>query len=422
MNYTKKVLSNGLRIVVVPMKENPTVTVLVLVEAGSKYEQKENNGISHFLEHMCFKGTQKRLTHKEISFELDELGAHYNAFTGQEYTGYFAKADNASFEKILDVVSDIYQNSTFSEKEMEKEKGVILEEINMYKDLPQRIVEEEFSKLLYGDVPAGWSIAGLKENILKMKRSDFVDYRKKHYVAEATTVVVAGNVEEKKAFDMVKKSFSKISVSKKYGKKGVKETQKKPQVGLYFKDTDQTHIILGVRSLDMYKDNISVARLLSGILGGGMSSRLFTKMREDLGICYYVHAGQDSSTDHGVFVVSAGVDTKRIGIAIKAIIEEFARLKEELVSKEELDKVKSMLIGNLKLSLESSDSIAEFYGFQEAFKKKIGNPEDRIKEIKAVTAEEIRKLANEIFVDKKLNLSIVGKFKDKTMFEKILKF
>jgi len=168
---------------------------------------------------MCFKGTTKRPTHKEISFELDKLGCHYNAFTNQEYTGYFAKADNASFGKILDIVSDIYLNPTFPEKEMEKEKGVIIEEINMYKDLPQAIVSNEFIKLLYGDQPAGWFIAGLKENILKMKRSDFVDYCKKHYVAEATTVVVAGNVEEKMTFDLVKKSFAKISSGKKEGKR-----------------------------------------------------------------------------------------------------------------------------------------------------------------------------------------------------------
>jgi len=422
MNYIKKILPNGLRIIFVPMHENPTVTVFVLVEAGSKYENKKNNGISHFLEHMCFKGTTKRPTHKEISFELDKLGCHYNAFTNQEYTGYFAKADNASFGKILDIVSDIYLNPTFPEKEMEKEKGVIIEEINMYKDLPQAIVSNEFIKLLYGDQPAGWFIAGLKENILKMKRSDFVDYCKKHYVAEATTVVVAGNVEEKMTFDLVKKSFSKISSGKKEGKKRVSEIQSKPEVSIFFKDTDQTHIILGVRSLNMYDKNIPVARLLSGILGRGLSSRLFMKMREELGICYYVNAGQDSSTDHGIFEVSAGVDTNRIEIAIKAILTELALLKKELVSEEELKKVKMMLIGNLKLSLESSDSIAEFYGFQEVFKEKIKKPEDIIKEINAVTAEEIKKLASEIFIDSKLNLSIVGKFKDKSVFEKILKF
>jgi len=172
----------------------------------------------------------------------------------------------------------------------------------------------------------------------------------------------------------------------------------------------------------MYDKNIPVARLLSGILGRGLSSRLFMKMREELGICYYVNAGQDSSTDHGIFEVSAGVDTNRIEIAIKAILTELALLKKELVSEEELKKVKMMLIGNLKLSLESSDSIAEFYGFQEVFKEKIKKPEDIIKEINAVTAEEIKKLASEIFIDSKLNLSIVGKFKDKSAFEKILKF
>src|SRR6266850_72679 len=192
MKYSKKVLKNGLRVVTIPMKDNPTATVLVLVETGSKYETKKVNGISHFLEHMCFKGTAKRPKAIDISKELDALGSQYNAFTAQEYTGYYAKSDARHFRQIFDVVSDIYLNSIFPDGEMQKEKGVIIEEINMYEDMPQRHVQDLMMKLLYGDQPAGWNIAGEKKNILEMKRDDFVAYKEKHYLPEATVLVVAG--------------------------------------------------------------------------------------------------------------------------------------------------------------------------------------------------------------------------------------
>ena len=205
MKFNKTILKNGLRVITVPMKDNPTVTVLMMVEAGSKYETKEINGLSHFLEHMCFKGTTKRPKAIDISQELDTVGAQYNAFTSQEYTGYYAKADFKHLDLLLDVVSDMYLNPIFEDKEIEKEKGVIIEEINMYEDLPHRKVQEIFMKLLYGDQPAGWDIAGTKDNIKNIKRSDFLDYRRKHYVPSATTLVVAGRFDEKKVSPIFKK-------------------------------------------------------------------------------------------------------------------------------------------------------------------------------------------------------------------------
>ncbi|MFA6430680.1 MAG: pitrilysin family protein [Candidatus Paceibacterota bacterium] len=422
MNYKRKVLKNGLRIITVPMRENPTATVLVLVEAGSKYENKENNGLSHFLEHMCFKGTVKRPSSATITKELDGIGAHYNAFTSQEFTGYFAKADYKNLDKILDVVSDMYLNPVFDEKEIEKEKGVIIEEINMYKDLPQATVQEEFAKLLYGDVPAGWTIAGPKENILKMRRTDFIDYRNKHYVASATTVIVAGKFDDKTITKKISKAFADIGKWKKGEKKKVVESQKEPQASLYYKDTDQTHMVIGVRAFDTYSKYNSVLNIIQGILSGGLSSRLFQKMRDEMGICYYVRAEKDASTDHGNFSVSAGVDSKRVKDAITAIIDEFKKLKTELVGEEELNKVKQYLIGSMRLGLESSDDIAGFFGHQEILRKPIKNTEDIIKEIKAVKAEDIKYLAEKIFRNESLNLSIVGKFKEKQEFINILKF
>jgi predicted Zn-dependent peptidase len=422
MKYSKKILKNGLRVITVPMKDNPTATVLVLVETGSKYEDKKVNGISHFLEHMCFKGTEKRPKAIDISKELDAMGSQYNAFTSQEYTGYYAKSDAKHFGKIFDVVSDIYLNSTFPEAEMEKEKGVIIEEINMYEDMPNRHVQDLMMKLLYGDTPAGWNIAGEKENILAMKRDDFVKYKKAHYLPGATTIAVAGRVTEKEVMKEVNRVFGKVAGGKKAGKIPVKESQKAPEILVKWKKTDQTHFVLGVRTFDLFNKKNAILSVLGGILGGGMSSRLFQKLREEMGVGYYVRAYNDTFTDHGFFQVSAGVDNKRINEVIKAVIEECNKLKSEFISKDELNKVKECLIGNMKLSLESSDDIANFYGSQELLKKEIKSAEDKAREIRKVTAEEIQSMAKEIFKNEKLNLALIGPFKDKAPFRKILKF
>ncbi len=422
MNYTKKKLKNGMRIITIPMKENPTTTVLVLVETGSKYENKENNGISHFLEHMCFKGTVKRPTSADISKELDNIGSQYNAFTGQEFTGYYAKSDYKNLDTILNIVSDLYLNPIFPEKEIEKEKGVIIEEINMYQDLPRRIVEEEFYKILYGNHPAGWNIAGTKENIQKIKRTDFIDYRSKHYVASATTVVVSGKINEKDVFKKVTKVFKEIGMWKKDNKEKVLENQKSPQVSIHYKDTDQTHIMLGVRSYNTYSKYNPIIMVMNSIMSGGMSSRLFQKLRDEMGICYYVGADNNEFTDHGFFSVFAGVDSKRVKEAIVILLSEMNKIKNNFVKAEELNKAKQHLIGGLNLGLESSDSLAMFYGEQEVLRKELKKPEDIIKEIKAVTAEEIKFVAERIFKDEGLNLTIVGKFKDDKEFKEILKF
>ncbi len=420
MQFSKKILKNGLRVVTVPMKDNPTVTVLVLVEAGSKYETKRVNGISHFLEHMCFKGTVKRPKAIDISKELDSIGSQYNAFTAQEYTGYYAKSDAKHFARIFDVVSDIYLNSTFPEAEIEREKGVIIEEINMYEDMPNRHVQDLIMELLYGDQPAGWNVAGEKKNITDMKRTDFVAYKKAHYVPSATTIVVSGSVTEKEVLKEVKKVFGDISGGKKTGKLKVKESQNKPEVLVKFKKTDQTHFVLGVRTYDLFSKKNAVLSVLGGVLGGGMSSRLFQKLREEMGVCYYVRAYNDSYTDHGFFQISAGVDNKRVTEVVKVILEECKKLKNEKVSADELEKVKECLIGNMKLSLESSDDIANFIGGQELLKKEILLAEEKAKEIRKVKAEDVQKLAKEIFIDKKLNLGLIGPFAGKKEFLDIL--
>ncbi len=421
MQFSKKVLHNGLRIITIPMKDNPTVTVLALVEAGSKYETKKVNGISHFLEHMCFKGTTKRSKAVDISKELDSLGSQYNAFTSQEYTGYYAKSDARHFRQIFDIVSDIYLNSTFPDAEMEREKGVIIEEINMYEDMPHRHVHDLMMQLLYGDQPAGWNIAGEKKNILGMKRDDFVTYKSEHHLPEATVLVVAGAITEKEVLKEVNDIFGKIPRGKKGQKLKVKEKQSKPQALISFKKTDQTHFVMGVRTYGLFEKHNVALSVLSGLLGGGMSSRLFVKLREEMGVGYYVRAGNDAYTDHGFFEISAGVDNKRIEEVLYAVLEECRKLKKFEVPEEEMNKVKECLIGNMKLSLESSDDIANFHGGQELLKREILGAEEKAKRIREVTAKDILVLSKEIFKNEKLNLALIGPFKDKAKFEKLLK-
>jgi len=394
------------------MPDNPSVTVLVMVETGSKYETKETNGLSHFLEHMVFKGTTKRPKASDISRELDSIGAHYNAFTGQEYTGYYAKADKRHLTKIVDVVTDMYLNPIFDAAEIEKEKGVIIEELRMYNDLPQQHVHEILAELMFEDQPAGWPVIGTEDTIRSFGRDHFIQYRADHYVAEATTVVVAGSFDELEAKATIEKTFAAISASQNKGKLKVLESQSSPQVKIQFKETDQTHLVIGFRTFPILDPRVPTMKVLAGVLGGGMSSRLFSKMRDQLGICYYIRTSHNPSTDHGDITISAGVDNSRVEEGMKGILEEVERIKNELVGDEELKKVKDYIAGTSMLELETSDARAEFAGFQEIMKHIVDSPEELIAKVHAVTAEDIQKLAQEVFVNKGMNLALIGKSKE----------
>ncbi|MDO8429900.1 MAG: pitrilysin family protein [bacterium] len=419
--FKKHVLPNGLRILFVPQPQGMTATVLVLVEAGSEYETKKINGVSHFLEHMCFKGTKKRPNALTISSEIESLGAANNAFTSHQMTGYYAKVQPAKFFEALDIIADIYVNPVFDEKEIEKEKGVIVEELNMYEDNPMRKVADLFSDLLYGDQPAGWDIGGTKETVRAMTKKDIVSYRKDHYVAKATAVVVAGPMNEQEVLSSIKKLFKDIPVSKKFAKNPVKENQTKPAVLAHYKKSDQTHIILGFRSFSLFDKRRYALDVLEDVLGGGMSSRLFQRVREKLGAAYYVRAGSDLFTDHGFSAISAGLDNTRTIEVIGAILDELRKICDKPVTEKELQKSKNHIIGNFLMGLESSDDLANFYGSQEIARQKIAMPKEMVKKIESVTAGEVQKVARDIMKNQGLNLALIGPFEDKKPFEKILK-
>jgi len=419
--FKKSTLKNGLRIITVPMKNTRTATILVLVGAGSKYETKEINGISHFVEHMFFKGTKKKPTPLKIAESLDGVGGSYNAFTGKELTGFWAKVDFKHLDLALDWVSDIFLNSKLEAKEIEREKGVIIEEINMYLDTPVSYVRDLWEKLLYGSQPAGWLIIGEKGNILNFDRRKVLDYLKNHYSALNTVVCVAGNIKSGLIEKKVGKYFKSIGEKKVLQKTEVKKKQSKPEVLLHFKKTDQTHFCLGVRGFNLFHSQRYAQAILATILGGNMSSRLFDAVRGKRGLAYYIHTSSETNTDTGYLVTQAGVDHKNIEKAIKIILKEYKTLRDRLIGREELQKAKDYLKGISSLSLESSDTQASFYASQELLEKKILTPKKKFQKIDEVKINDIKKVAEDIFQPKKLNLAIIGPFKKKGKFEKLLK-
>ena len=424
MNFKKTTLDNGLKIITVPMENANSVTVLILVGTGSKYETKDINGISHFLEHMFFKGTKKRPNTLDISETLDSVGGEYNAFTGNEVTGFWAKVDKKHSDIALDWITDIFLNSKFNEKEMEREKGVIIEEANMYLDTPTAYIHDLWNQLLYGDTPAGWQVIGTKENIQNFDRKKVVNYFESHYSPSNIIVCVAGAINDKEIEEKLKNYFRNSKKSAPQSKEKVVENQAEPQALLHYKKTDQTHFCLGVRAYDLFDKRIYALALLSVILGGNMSSRLFIKVRERNGLAYHIHTSADSSTDAGFLVTQVGTDHGKLEKCIKLILEEYKDLRDKKITEKELQKAKDYLKGATSLSLDSSDSQASFYGMQELLEKNILTPEEKFAKIDEVVVEDIKKIAEDIFVPEKLNLAVIGPFEKKNSekLKQLLKF
>lgn len=423
MKYTKYILDNGTRVVITPMTSVQTVSIQVLVEAGSKYETKENNGISHFLEHLMFKGTTKRPTTKDITEEMDNVGGEYNAFTSKEQTGYWVKVPVQHFEKALDVVSDLYLNSKLKQKEIDKERGVILQEAAMYRDTPMRHVWDVFENLMYGDQPAGWDIIGTEENIKTFNREVFKDYIEKMYLPKATVISIAGNVNEAMTLELVKKYFKGArNDANQEAKKEVIQAQNEPAFVLHYKETDQSHLILGVRSPDMFSEKRFAVALLGVVLGGGMSSRTFLNIREKHGLTYYINSSAEMMTDTGYLFVSAGVEHGRLEKSIQLILKELEKVRDEEVPEKELHKAKEYFKGKTVMSLESTNSVSSYFGDQELFRKELHSPEELMKKIDAVTSKEIQEVAKKIIQNKGLNLAVIGPHKNNEKIAKILTF
>lgn len=423
MKFTRKVLSNGLRLIIVPMPSFESATVMVMVGAGSRYETEANNGISHFFEHMAFKGTTKRPSAMAIASLVDGIGGEFNAGTGKETTGFYVKSSNTNVKLSLDLLSDMLTDSLLDAKEIEKEKGVIIEEINMYEDIPMRKIGDIYEQLLYGDTPMGWDIAGTKKVIKKTTREDFVNYMKSLYSPHNMTVVVAGGVDEKKVEELVEEYFGKMSRFDSLVANKVLDSQSKPALLIKDKKTEQVHIALGFRAVSLDHEDRYPLEVLSAILGGGMSSRLFEEVREKRGLAYYVRTSSDNYTDCGTLVTTAGIDSTRVEDAIKVILAEHARIKEKgSLTADEIRKAKEFLKGHFVLDLEDSHSVASFYASQELLEKRLENPDEVNGRIEAVTIDQLEKVAEKYIVQETLNLAIIGNVGDGQKFEKLLAF
>lgn len=424
MHFNKTVLPNGLRLLTVPMPSFESATVLVMAGAGSRYETKKNNGISHFLEHMAFKGTQRRPSAMAIASIIDGIGGEFNAFTGKETTGYYIKAEKTHVELSLDLLADMLQNSLLKSEEIEKEKGVIIEEINLYEDTPMRKLGDIYEQLLYGDTPLGWDIAGEKDIIRSITREDFVKYMDSLYSADNMTVVIAGGIDPSTSSGLVNKYFGgmKKFTTKKF--EPIEEKQNKPAVLIKEKKTEQIHIALGVRTVNNDHTDKYPLAVLASILGGGMSSRLFEEVREKRGLAYYVRTHSDHYMDAGSLVSLAGIDPKRVVEAVAVIMEEYKRAANNMmkITDDELKKAKEYLKGHLVLELEDSRSVASFYAHEELTEKKVDNPDDVLTQIDAVTKEEIEKVGQKYFNNEGLNLALIGNYNDKEKLEEVLNF
>jgi predicted Zn-dependent peptidase len=413
-------LQNGLKILLVPYTGTQAVAAFVSSKAGSKNETKELNGISHFLEHMIFKGTENMPDQTKLSEAIDKLGGAFNGFTSEENTGYYAKVASQHLKLAIDWISELYVKPTLPSHEVKKEKNIIIEEINMYKDNPMSHVAILWQELLYGDQPAGWSIAGTKKSVNAIEHKDLVNYWKNNYGAKNTLVCIAGNFDSKEALSLVKKAFGKIAIGKPDIKLAVKENQKTPGLKIQVKETDQTHLLLGVKAFDTFDKRKYPLWLLSDILGGMMSSRLFIEIREKRGLAYYVSTSTEENSDSGFLVTRAGVDNKNSYEAVKTILEEYKKIKDEGVTDEELKKAKDFIKGQTVLSLESCEALAGFYSSQELVGEKIKTPSEIFEEIDKITKSDILKVAKDIFQSSKLNLAMVGPISDQVKFKQLL--
>lgn len=420
VHFTKKTLPNGLRFIAAPMKDTKAVTILMMVGAGSRYEDARTNGVAHFLEHMFFKGTHNRPSTLDITKQLDALGADYNAFTGEEYTGFYVRVAGDDFHEAFDIITDMLLNPLFVDEEIEREKGVIVEELNMYEDTPRRAVNDYAKALLYGDTPLGRNIGGKKDTVTKFTRQDFLDFRKKFYQPDNLVVVIAGNGDETKWQAEVDNTLGSLSGMADKGFEAVNDLQSAPALRLKTKKTDQTHIIAGFRAFPRTDERRGILRVMNNIFGGTMSSRLFTEVRERRGLAYYVRGDAWFFRDAGAFLAAAGVQVDKVDEAITVILDEFRRFRDVLVTDEELERAKKNLRGSLYLNLEDSMSIADFIAEQELYEGHILQPEELIKEAEVVTREQIQELAKSLLKPEAMNLTVLGPYEDVDRFKKLI--
>ncbi len=416
MQPTIKTLHNGLRVVIQDTKSFPSFTALLLVGAGSRFETESNNGIAHFFEHMAFKGSKNYPDSLTISSTIEGLGGVFNAFTDKDHTGYWIKAPVRHVERVLDVVSEMILSPTLDPEEIEREKGVIIEEMNMYEDMPSRKVGDLFEELLYAGSPLGYDIIGTKETVTSATRQTFLDYFAERYVPTNAVLVLAGGFEgqfrEEDLIALAEQKFGHWQQGTASDVVTVTDMQEKPRKNIQYKKTEQAHFCVGFRTFPFHDKRRYALSVLSTILGGGMSSRLFINVRERRGLCYYISTGREFYTDVGNIVTQAGVaiQKEKVQEALNVTLEQYSTMKTGDITSQEMQRAKEMMKGRMVLSLEDSHSVASFFGSRLLLENEIIMPAEVTRRIDAVTIDDVVAVATDCFRPERLNFTIIGPF------------
>ncbi len=423
MDYIENTLPNGLRVITVPLPNLASATLTVWVKVGSRYESAKLAGISHFLEHMTFKGSQKRPTAKEISETVDALGADYNAGTSREWTNFYIKARSELIGKAFDVLSDMVLNPLLKTEDIEREKGVIVEEIAMQEDTPGEHIGDLFVETMFKGNSLARDIAGTKKSVKGLTQKDFVRYRDTHYGSDSIIITVAGGVEAKSVEELSQEFFGNLKETKRELPEKFTDLQKSPKVHLQYKKSEQAHFILGFLGFPKNHPERFAESVMGTILGRGMSSRLFTEVREKRGLAYAVNSSSSRFTDTGIIATYAGVDVKRIEEAISVVLEQTYGLASAKypITQIELGKAKEYIKGRTALALEDTTVVNDFFGQRALFSERIETPEDIFAAIDKVTIEDVLRVANTLFDKNKLSLAVIGPYKDQKVFEKLVK-
>lgn len=419
--YTQIQLENKAKVFFVPLEHTKSVTILVMYPVGSRCEPEKLAGASHYIEHLMFKGTKKRPSTLKLTREIDRLGAEYNAFTGKEYTGYYIKVDAEYLKIALDILSDMLFDSLFDAREMEREKGVIIEEIRMYQDNPLMNIDNIFEDLLYKGCPLGRNIAGTEKHVMNYKRTDVLKYRDTHYDPRNMIIAVAGNIPPSppglhRANSDIEQIVNKYFGLSKNGKVSPAKfepfclgpAKKSERIVVEQKKTDQTQLMLGFPCFKYNDSRNPTLAVLNTILGGSMSSRLFIKIRERRGLAYLVRSGMDNFHDTGYQYIRAGLEAKNINKTIEVVKKEIEEMIKVGVSKKELQDAKTHLRGALILSLEDSSVEASLYARQAIYTDKIKTPDQKLAEVDKVSNEDIMKVAEQVFQWGKVRVAVIG--------------
>jgi predicted Zn-dependent peptidase len=416
--FERHTLDNGLRVLTANLDHAQSVTCMVMLAAGSRYETPDTNGIAHFSEHMFFKGTERRPSARDIAGEIDAIGGEFNAFTGKEYTAYYVKCAAEHRNVALDVIVDMLRNSRFESEEIEREKGVIIEEMNMYFDTPRDYIGGVYESLLYGDQPLGWDIIGRKETVRGATRDTFMSYLDRWYKPPRMVLGVAGRIGD----DVLERAQELLGdlPGAEMGEPEPARGYESERVRVFTKQSDQAHLILGVPSYPLEHPDRYALQMVATVLGGGMSSRLFTEVRERRGLAYYVFGINHSYIDAGSLYSQAGVDINRIDEAVTTIASELRKIAAEPVPADELEKARNFTKGRFVLQLESPQGLIMFGLRKEVLERRAPDPEEVLAGVDAVTAEDVQRVAQDVIADERLRLALIGPFDDAARFENLL--